>query len=102
MDSTGLGSESLKRGRTPGLSAKGAKCESLGHRPRWDELKIFFSAEGAKCGWPFIITTFSNDSCVFRAFSASKEFMNLYLGRCPRLLHFAPLALRPMSFQTAS
>src|SRR6266446_2964523 len=33
-------------------SAKGAKCESLGHRPRWDRLKIFFSAEGAKCGWP--------------------------------------------------
>jgi len=28
--------------------------------------------------------------------------MNLYLGRCPRLLHFAPLALRPWSFHTVS
>jgi len=40
----GGGSDRVK---TPVLSAKGAKCNSLGHRPRWTPLKVA-SAEGAK------------------------------------------------------
>jgi hypothetical protein len=38
-------------------SAKGAKCESLGHRPRTSLLKIE-SAEGAE--WKIAISTFVN------------------------------------------
>jgi hypothetical protein len=42
---------------TLGLSAKGAKCESLGHRPRWDELKIFLALKARNVAGPFIVTT---------------------------------------------
>jgi len=31
------------------FSAKGARCESLGHRPRSESITNFLSAEGAKC-----------------------------------------------------
>jgi hypothetical protein len=34
--------------------------------------------------------------------SALPKFMDPHLGRCPRLLHFAPLALGTSSFDTAS
>jgi hypothetical protein len=43
--------------------------------------ETWLSAEGAK------------SAMTFRAFSASKNLEGLYLGRCPRLLHYAPLAL---------
>lgn len=46
----------------------------------------FWSAEGAK----------SNS---FRAFSA-RPILNTYLGRWPRLLHFAPSALLTLKLQT--
>jgi hypothetical protein len=40
--------------------------------------------------------------CLLRAFSASKLLMDPYLGRCPRLLPFAPLALGSRSLDTDS
>src|SRR5712691_6762799 len=36
---------------------------------------------------------------LFRAFSACKDLLILDPGRCPGLLHFAPLALRPTVFR---
>jgi hypothetical protein len=43
--------------KTLGLSAKGAKCESLGHRPRWDELKTLLALKARNAAGPFIVTT---------------------------------------------
>jgi hypothetical protein len=80
--------------KTLGLNAKGAKCESLGHRPR-ETVERVFSAEGAKCDCPRIITAIFERHVPISRVQRFQEFMNLYLGRCPRLLHFTPLALRP-------
>ena len=44
---------------------------------------------------------FSGDTSNF-APSALPKFAHPYLGRCPRLLHFAPLALGNQSFHTGS
>jgi hypothetical protein len=57
--------------KTPDFSAKGAKCNSLGQRPRWEQLKIP-SAESAKCAGRNMISTIFNAPFPFRAFSASR------------------------------
>ena len=51
-------------------SAKGAKCKSLGRRPRWEPTPLP-SAEGAQSGWGGVLRPFSGNASLFRAFSAS-------------------------------
>jgi hypothetical protein len=80
-------------------SAKGAGCNSLGQRPRKNVAHIRMSAESAK-------SLNSQTYCsslvyalglphwkLFRASSASGHAWISFLGRCPSLSHFAPLAL---------
>jgi hypothetical protein len=65
-------------------SAKGAKCKSLGQRPRY-QARITTSAVGAKLHKiPTLYIPLLQSSTLIRRAT---------LGRCPRLLHFAPLAL---------
>ena len=59
------------------------------------------SAEGAKWNVANEKMVIALPSASFRAFSA-KEFQPIHLGRWPRLLHFAPLALKTQSFHTVS
>jgi hypothetical protein len=47
---------------------------------------------------PWIITTVFELHVRISRLQLFQEVINLYLGRCPRLLHFAPLALRPGVF----
>jgi hypothetical protein len=60
----------------------------------------FNCAEGAKRGWSLVNHNRFRRLVRISRLQLFQEFMNLYLGCCPRLLHFAPLALRPMSFHT--
>jgi hypothetical protein len=69
--------------RTDGLkNAKGAQCNSLGQRPRLTASNVM-SAEGAEC----------SDLKSDYALSALGLIELPDPGRCPGLLHFAPLAL---------
>ena len=74
-------------------SAKGVKCNSLGQRPRRRyranrrALKERNESSGLVLSEPKAATS-------LRAFSASSISISEFLGRCPRLLHFAPLALK--------
>jgi hypothetical protein len=66
------------------LHAEGVRCNSQGQCPWVDHKKRFKPCRGGKT---------INHEKLFRTFSASHLFANVFLGRCPRLLHFAPLAL---------
>jgi hypothetical protein len=68
---------------TLGLSANGAKCESLGRRPRWDELKIFLALQARNVAGPFIVTTIFELAQVFRAFSAFRNSRTFNWGAAP-------------------
>jgi len=72
------------------LSAKGAKCKSLGHRPRTGEVR---NSRALKARHTSNHSNYCEASGIFRAFSAV-TVARTNLGRCPRLLHFAPLALK--------
>jgi hypothetical protein len=71
----------------PGLSAKGAKCENLGHRPRGDQSKIFLALKARNGVGRDAITFVSDDGSLFRAFSASKIHL-LPPGALPQAFTF--------------
>ncbi len=73
-------------------SAKGAKCNSLGQRPRNSRVLILEALKARN----EVAASYSRKTSPlvsFRAFSARRFCWVRLLGRCPRLLHFAPLAL---------
>src|SRR6266446_431401 len=83
-------------------SAKGAKCESLGHRPRWDRLKIFFSAEGAKCGWPLHNHKRFRTTRVYFAPSALPRICEPLPGALPQAVTSRAFGAGKQSFHTGS
>src|SRR6185295_17200350 len=71
------------------LRANGAKCKSLGQRPRADHPQLG-SAEGARYqAWTVTTQEVCSLRRKFRAFSAF-VIAGISLGRCPRLFHLAP------------
>ena len=82
------------------LSAKGAKCNSLGQRPRYEPLKIP-SAESAKCVGRNIITNVFIDRFLFRAFSASKTHRT-HPRALPWAITFRAFGAGTQSFDTDS
>jgi hypothetical protein len=64
-------------------SANGAECKSLGQRPRNKMPSNFLSAEIASAERTYFAPSALMERCALRS-----------LGRWPRLLHFAPSALR--------
>ncbi len=74
--------------RGPGLSAKGAKCKSLGHRPRWNSCNSLRALKVRITTRPWCFRCHS-----ISRFQRSQQVTTRYLGRCPGLLHCAPLAL---------
>ena len=83
-------------------SAKGAKCESLGHRPRWDRLKIFFSAEGAKCGWPLHNHKRFRTTRVYFAPSALPRIREPLPGALPQAVTSRAFGAGKQSFHTVN
>jgi len=65
-------------------SAKGARCNSLGQRGPGTHQVFVLSRIAAK---------YFRAQDLFRSFRAHMACRPLNLGRCPRLLHYAPSAL---------
>jgi hypothetical protein len=77
------------------LRAQGAKCKSLGHRPReMEAVAMALKARNFRLADKLLLAIQSSylRSLLCRALSAFYLRWPV-LGRCPRLLHSAPLAL---------
>jgi hypothetical protein len=75
------------------LRAEGAKCDSPGHRPGFSSAKVTKALKARvflDLMWAIDVSAFFPH--LLRAFSAQETLDGLYPGRCPGLLHIAPLA----------
>jgi hypothetical protein len=61
-------------------------------------LKIFLALKARNVAFSSMITTILGWHLRIPRLQRFQKFVNPYLGRYPRLLHFAPLALRPGVF----
>jgi hypothetical protein len=84
------------------LSANGAKCNSPGQRPGLGVLGILEALKARNTKESIKTVLIMTAASTFRAFSAGNLQLLSYLGRWPRLLHFAPLALSGLSFDIGS
>ena len=96
MKAAGEGSTILVSdlGSVNNISAKGAQCNSLGQRPRGRSKK---SVRALKARNTLQISNRSISLLQSLVLSSLTD-----LGRCPRLLHLAPLALSATALTAAS